>query len=190
MVKSEKMRLKGRDIIGKKVLILGEVGSGKTKLAANLLGELTTLIDPANITIVDLAPERIGEIGGKITDYVKLASRVRYLSPRNVHTPRLTGTSSEEVLRYAELNRKTMKKILEEFIQNVSEVLVLNDVTLYFHLGELETVLECAKLAKTFLATAYYGSTFAGDLGTGISFREKQLTERLANSMDIVTQIE
>lgn len=190
MAKSEKMRLKGRDIIGKKVLILGEVGSGKTKLAAKLFLELTTLIDPGNITIVDLAPQRIGEIGGKITDYVKLTSRVKYLSPKNVHTPRLTGTSPGEVLRYAELNRKTMKTLLEEFIQNATEVLVLNDATLYFHRGELETVLECAKLAKTFLATAYYGSKLARDLGTGISFREKQLTERLASSMDIVEKIE
>jgi hypothetical protein len=185
----QKLQLKGKETLGKKVLILGETGSGKTRLAAKLLREIMTMINPEKITVIDFAPQRAGEIGGKITDYLSMPSGVKYLSPKNVYTPRLAGKSPEQVLRYAELNRKNMEPLLREFIRNVTEVLVLNDVTLYLHSGELEIVLKCVKLAKTFLATAYYGSKLANNLGTGISSRERKLTDELATFMDLVVKI-
>jgi len=181
----DKAQLKGKEILGKKVLILGETGSGKTKLAAQLLRELMMLVKPEEITVIDLAPQRVGEIGGKLTEYVNINSRVRYLSPRIVYTPRLAGTSREQVLHYAEQNRENMEPLLNRFIRNVTEVLVLNDATLYLHSGKLEIVLECMRLSKTFLATAYYGSKLAKDLGTGISSRERQLTDKLATFTDL-----
>ncbi len=178
-------QLKGAEILHKKVLLLGETGSGKTRLAAQILQELTSLVDSQEITVVDLAPVRIGEVGGKITDYLEM-SGIEYLSPENVHTPRLTGKSPEQVLYYVESNRKVMEPLLRYFINNVTEVLVLNDLTLYLHSGELETVLECVRLTNTFLGTAYYGSRFSDDLGTGISSRERQLTDALSAFMDSV----
>lgn len=185
----KKSQLKGKEILGKKVLILGEAGAGKTKLVAQLLRELMVLVNPEEITVIDLAPQRVGEIGGKLTDYVNVNSRVRYLSPKNVYTPRLAGASPKQVLHYAELNRKNMEPLLNRFIRNVTEVLVLNDVTLCLHSGKLETVLNCVRLANTFLATAYYGSKLAEDLGTGISSKERQLTDKLTAHMDLTLKI-
>ena len=190
MKNKQNIKLKGREVLGKKVLIIGEAGSGKTKLAAKMLKKLMTILNLEEITVIDLAPQRTGDVGGKLTDYVNLTSRVKYFSPENVYTPRLAGTSTKEVLQYAELNRKNMEPLLNNFIQNPTDVLVINDVTLYLHSGELETILKCAKLAKTFLATAYYGSKLAEDLGTGISLREKQLTDKLATIMDLVVKID
>jgi len=184
------IKLKGRDVLGKKVLVLGETGSGKTKLLAELLQELMVLMNPEEMTIIDLAPQRARGIGGKLTDYINLISKVRYLSPERVYKPRLTGTSPEEILRYAESNKKIMEPLLNRFIQKPTENLVLNDVTLYLHCGELETVLKCVGLAKTFLATAYYGTKLVDDFGTGISSRERQLTNKLANVMDLVIKID
>ena len=185
----KKVQLKGREILGKRVLILGEVGSGKTKLAAKLLRELMMLVNPEQITVIDLAPQRVGEVGGKLTEYVNINSGVRYFSPKNVYTPRLASTSHEQLLHYAELNRKSMEPLFNMFIRNVTEVFVLNDVTLYLHLGRLETVLKCVKLARTFLTTAYHGSKLTKDLGTGISSRERQLTDKLATFMDLTVRI-
>jgi GTPase SAR1 family protein len=186
----QKNQLKGKEILGKKVLILGEAGSGKTKLTAQLLQELMSIVDPKSISVIDLAPKRVGAFGGKLTEYLSISGRVKYYSPKRVYTPRLSGKSSKQILHYAELNKKNMQPLFNEFIQNATEVLVINDITLYLHLGELEIVLECVKLAKTFLATAYYGSKLAEDLGTGISLRERQLTNRLAAFMDLVVKID
>jgi len=186
----QEIKLKGKDIRGKKVLILGESGSGKTKLATKLLQELIALVSSKEITIIDLAPQKTEKVGGKVTDYIDLINGVKYLSPEEVYTPRLAGTSPEEVRRYAELNRKIMEPLLNNFIKNPTEALIINDITLYFHIGTLEKVLKCLKLTNTFLATAYYGSKLAEDLGTGISAREKQLTDRLATFMDFVVKID
>ncbi|MEM3700719.1 MAG: DUF87 domain-containing protein [Candidatus Bathyarchaeia archaeon] len=185
----QKIHLKGKEILGKKVLILGEAGSGKTRLTAQLLKELMQLVNSENITVIDLAPKRVGKFGGKLTDYLEIGGKVKYYSPKHVYTPRLSGKSPKQILQYAELNKRNMQPLFDEFIQNATEVLVINDITLYLHCGELETVLECVKLAKTFLATAYYGSKLAEDLGTGISLRERQLIDRLAAFMDLVVKI-
>ena len=184
-----RVQLEGRNIVGKRVLILGEVGSGKTLLASNLLKELMTLYNPEEITVIDLAPQRMGEVGGKISDYVDSIDKVRYLSPERVYTPRLTGTSREQVLKYAELNRRLMEPLFKEFVQRTTKILILNDITLYLHAGKLETILKCMRLAETFLATAYYGSRLAEDRRSGISVREKQIIKRLATYMDQIIEI-
>jgi len=186
----QKPKLNARDILGKKVLLLGESGSGKTRMAAAILQQLMTLTELKNITAVDFAPNRVGQIGGKLTDYVTPPNKAIYLSPRKVYAPRLTATSPEQLLRYAELNRKMMEPLLDKFLQNSTKVLVINDITLYLHLGALEKILQCTRLATTFLATAYYGSKLAEDLGTGISSRERQLTDKLATCMDSVVRID
>jgi GTPase SAR1 family protein len=188
--KDSTRQLKASEIVGKKVLILGEAGSGKTKLAARLLHELMVQKKAERITVIDLAPGRTDGIGGKLTDYLSLTGTFKYLSPEPVYTPRLVGTTPQQILHYAELNRKSMEPLFSEFLHNVSEVLVTNDITLYFHAGRLETVLKCARSARTFLATAYYGSKLASDLGTGISQREREMTERLAKFMDLVVKID
>lgn len=186
----QKVQLKSKEILGKKVLILGEAGSGKTRLVAQLLKELMSLVNSERISVIDLAPKRIGEFGGKLIDYVSIGGKVKYYSPKHVYTPRLSGKSPKQILHYAELNSRNMQPLFKEFIKNATEILVVNDITLYLHCGELETVLECVKLAKTFLATAYYGSKLAEDLGTGISLRERQLTDRLAAFMDLIVKID
>lgn len=184
-----KREITGGEVLGKKVLILGEAGSGKTRLACRLIQELITIMNPKEVTVIDLAPPRKGIVGGKISDYVNLKGEIRYLSPKKVYTPRLAGKSHEEVLRYADLNRESMEPLFKEFIKKPSKVLVVNDVTLYFHMGDLETVLKCIRLTETFLATAYYGVKLTEDLGTGVSAREKLLTEKLVKHMDLVIQI-
>jgi adenylate kinase family enzyme len=181
--------VKVEDVIGKRVLILGEVGSGKTLLARRLLKELMLLFNPEEITVIDLAPQRIGEAGGKLSEYVNSINKVRYLSPERVYTPRLTGTSRGQVLKFAEMNRKAMEPLFSEFLRRITKILILNDVTLYLHAGKLETVLKCMRQAETFIATAYHGSRLAEDRGSGISVREKQLVKKLATHMDQIIEI-
>lgn len=187
---NRKIELKGKDILGKKALVLGEVGAGKTTLAARLLQELMTLVRPEKITVIDFAPEKTGEVGGKLRDYADITGGVKYLSPKNVYTPRIAGKSPEQVLHYAELNKKNMEPLLDCFIKNATEVLVLNDVTLYLHLGELENILKCVRLAETFLATAYYGSRLVDDFRTGVSSREKRMVDKLSTFMDLIVKID
>lgn len=186
---NDKVRLKAKDILSKRVLILGEVGSGKTRMVAELLRELMLLLDPKEITVIDMAPQKIGEVGGKLLAHVDLVNGLRYLSPEKVYAPRLLGVSRKQILEYADLNKRAIGPLLDEFIQKSTKALIINDITLYLHAGKLKKIRDCVKLAKTFLASAYYGSKLAEDRRTGISLRERQMVEKLAAHMDQVLKI-
>ena len=176
-------------ILGKKTLITGEAGSGKTELASRLLKGFLELLDPKEITIIDIAPERRQEIGGRIVDYMHVDEEVVYLFPEKVYTPRLSGSTPQLLLYYAEQNKRMVEPLLERFAENPSKLLILNDLTIYLHTGKLEKVLRCARSADTFLGTAYCGSRLSGDLGTGISRRERKLVRKLATFMDTVIRM-
>ena len=190
MAKSDEVHLTANNVAGKKVLILGEVGSGKTLLATRLLKELMSLFDAKEITVIDMAPEAKGEVGGRISDYVDSIDRVRYLSPKKVYTPRISGASCEQVLKYAELNRKAIEPLLDEFSRNPTRILIINDITLYLHIGRLERILVCINEAETVVATAYRGSKLAEDHGSGISVRERRAAEALATHSDHVVDLD
>jgi GTPase SAR1 family protein len=186
---------KGRDqltpteIIGKKVLILGEVGSGKTALIAGIVQELMLKTEPEEITVIDMAPEAIGEIGGRLSKYLSLSSGLRYLSPTKVYAPRTMSLTKAQVIEYAELNRDAMVPLLDDFLKRPTKILIINDITLYLHLGKLEKALSCIRSAETFLASAYYGVKLREDYGAEISAREKQIVEELTTHMDHVVKL-
>lgn len=187
--RQSRVQLRAKDIVGKRVLVLGEAGSGKTMLAARTLEELLVLVNPDEITVIDMAPQRIGDVGGRLSEITDATKKVRYLLPQKVYAPRLTGASREQVLEYAELNRRAMEPLFNMFIRTPTQILILNDVTLYLHAGELETVLKSMRKARTFLATAYRGSKLAENHGSGISAREEQLVKKLSIDMDQIIEI-
>jgi len=184
-----KSQLKPTEIVGKKVLILGEVGSGKTSLTAKIVQKLMLFIEPKEITVIDMAPEAIGKIGGKLSKYLNLNSELRYLSPAKVYAPRTMGISNTQVVEYAKRNKNAIEPLLDEFVKKPTNVLVINDITLYLHLGKLEKITNCIRLTETFLASAYYGVRLTEDYRAGISAREKQMVEKLATYMDHVVKL-
>ncbi|MEM1949882.1 MAG: hypothetical protein QXY50_05385 [Candidatus Caldarchaeum sp.] len=64
----------------RRTVIYGEAGSGKTRLLAHLLSRLKAVLNPLDITVVDIAPEKVGEVGGPLTMYADM-SGIRYLRP-------------------------------------------------------------------------------------------------------------
>jgi len=182
-------QLKPIETIGKKVLILGEVGSGKTSLTAEIVQKLMRLIEPKEITIIDMAPESIGEIGGKLSKHLSLKSELKYLSPAKVYAPRTMGIANTQVAEYAKRNKNAIEPLLDEFLKKPTKVLIINDITIYLHSGQLEKIIDCTRLTETFLANAYYGVKLKEDYGAGISTREKQMVEKLATHMDYVVKL-
>jgi len=190
-VKKERKRsqLKAAAIIGKKVLILGEVSTGKTSLIAELTEELMRFSKASEITLIDMAPEAIGEVGGKLSAYSPLMRKLKYLSPARIYAPRVTGASPRQVVEFAKRNKKAIDPLLDEFLRHPTEILIVNDITLYLHVGDLDKIVSCVRLAETFLASAYYGVRLKEDYGTGISSRERQLVEKLRIYMDSVVNL-
>jgi len=179
-----------KQCLGKKVLILGDVGTGKTKMTAELLSEAIEAGYTADITIIDLGPAKTRvkgrRIGGHLTETMTIPKAVRYLAPARVETPRLSATSADHLLTLAKVNHEAIAPLLKQFLAEPSPILFVNDVSIYFQSGAPDLLFEAVERAETFVANGYYGRYFAFDYGTGVSKRERELMDLLASKMDKV----
>lgn len=186
-------KLSVNEILGRKVLIVGDVGTGKTALTVQILEKLIDLGLENDITIIDMAPKTFfisgKRIGGKLDEYTNLVKKVKYLAPSVVYAPRLTSKSSQELLHFVKENVKNLDPLIDEYIRNPTKILIINDLSIYFHAGDLSKILQCLSRAETFLANSYYGKTLKNDFNTGVSYRERNLVKKMMRYMDKVIML-
>jgi len=179
------------EFLGKKVLIIGDVGSGKTRFTRQLLEEALAEGYGSQITVIDMAPKRVSlnsfAAGGKIMKPREF--KVRYLDAGDVKTPRISARSPSEILELAEHNSKNMEKLLREFLSSPTRILFINDVSLYFQMGRFDLLWSALQKTDTAILNGYYGEKLKDDLGTGISERERKLMENLADRVDVLIRL-
>ncbi|MDH7556479.1 MAG: helicase HerA domain-containing protein [Candidatus Methanosuratincola sp.] len=177
-------------IRGKKTLIRGDVGKGKTRLLSRLLSEAAESEGAGSITVIDMAPgERsVGErkVGGQLV--IPALPVARYIAPERVVAPRLEGATAEEVVRLAMRNASALEPCLAQYIASPTPVLFVNDLTIYLQCGKAELLGEAITLAKTFVGAAYWGDFF-DDKGSGINEKERLLLGKLIGLFDIVVDL-
>jgi len=173
-------------LLGKRTLIIGEVRSGKTVLTARIVLNFVSMGLGSEITIIEMAPEKVSDVGGKLTDYLcsKCLENVRYLSAEII-PPRLTSRNEEEALKYAIRNFKILKPLLEKYLSNPTRILVINDLSIYSHAGPFEDIDACIMEAETFLANSYFGKKINGKFPK-IGLRERRFIIDLLKFMDNV----
>jgi len=180
------------EFLGKNTLIIGDVGVGKTKLTARIVEELLKNGYGNDITLIDLAPITVSscarQVGGRITDYIDV-EQVKYLTSNSITAPRLTAKSGDELVEIIEKNRQLTELFLKEYLISPTRILTINDVTIYLHAGKLDTIEKCVFKSESFIGNAYYGAFFKNDLGTGVSAREKKLTDKLCRIMDKIISL-
>lgn len=175
-------------LIGKRTLICGEVGAGKTRLLTNFLKFLVSVGLKDEITVIDLAPD-YGDIGRSVESYYPEARMFRYMRPDRIYPPRLLSRSRDEIIRYAEMNLIESRKLFKDYLRTPTRILLINDLTIYFHAGDPEDVLRLLDLCDTFAATAYEGEALEDDMGSGITMREKRSLSRIKERMDFIVSL-
>ncbi len=173
-------------LLGKKTLIVGEAGTGKSHLLARILEKMVEVLDPKEITLIDMAPFRFSGIGGKLRDLTDSVGRVRYLTDDGIAPPRLLGRNAAEVLRLAERNASLIGPLLNEYLKRPTRVLLVNDVTVYLHAGDPSLLGRVMEAAETFVATCYEGRLLSDDRGSGITEIERKRLAELKGRVDNV----
>jgi hypothetical protein len=179
------------EVIGRRLLIVGDVGSGKTAMTARLLAEAVSMFDSNDIAVIDMAPEKRYfnqvAVGGRLTDFIRPQVGLRVLVPaRKVGAPRIEGRTASDVLRLARLNAQSIDQLLDRYTASPSPILFINDVSIYLQAGEPRRLLKVFASAKTMVANSYEGSALQDDHGSGVSRREREGLAVLKKAVDKV----
>lgn len=179
------------EILGRKLLIVGDVGSGKTAQTAKLLAEATAVIGPNGVTVIDMAPERRqwkgATVGGHLTEFLRESEGIRVLLPsEKLYAPRLEGSNANEVASLATRNARVIKLLLEEYSTKPTTVLFMNDVSMYLQAGSVNILMKAIARAKTVVANSYEGTALEEDRNSGISKRERDGLAALKAAVDHV----
>ena len=116
----------------KKIIIIGEVNTGKTTLMCRILeGFRNENVD--DIAVIDMAPESTSGIGGKMA--ARALSSTMYYNV-DIVPPRLAGKNMKEVNKFALDNARRIDAILAKCDKNPCKTLFINDVSLYLQAGD------------------------------------------------------
>jgi len=159
--------------INRKTLITGGINSGKTTRTSGILKMFCDKGYEERIAILDLAPEAIEGVGGKME--ISFPNKLYYLTG-SISAPRLSGKSEYEMKKKASGNALIIENLLAKLSESNKEVLFINDATLYFHAGSFSQFVETLNLFSTSVINAYYGDYFAD---SELTRRERKLTEDL-----------
>jgi GTPase SAR1 family protein len=179
-----------RDLVGRRTLIVGDVGAGKTRLTRRLLEEALEL-GLEGVTVIEMAPRAVDidgvPVGGALVNTD--ARGIRYLQTDVIKTPRLSARTPEELLQLADHNREKVERLLEAFDTEPSSILFINDVSIYLQRGSFDRLWETLLKADTVVANGYVGERLKADLGTGLSRDERQRMDELASRVAEVIRI-
>ena len=178
-------------IIGHHTLLYGETDTKKTYYTAKFIQFLieTEKLNPKEISILDFAPpqESINnvKVGGKIADYYKNSLMCKnFYFTGEIIPPRLNAKNIIELYDIACKNYKKTFKILNLFNENPTSILIINDISIFLHIGNKKLLIDSIQKSNTFLGNSYYGSSIKTDFTNIFSLREKRLVEYLVQKIE------
>jgi hypothetical protein len=179
------------ECLGRSTLLYGETDTEKTYITANFVKFLveSKKFNPKEISILDFAPKltyfKNIKIGGKIEDYYpKSLSCYSIKLDKEIIPPRLKAKNKKELYKNICHNYKITSKILKKFNENQTPILIINDISIYLHLGSRNYLIETIRKAKTFFGNTYYGTTIKSKFNKLFNLKEKFDVDFLIKNVD------
>lgn len=180
------------EYIGHHTLLYGDTNTNKTYQTFKFVQFLleSNIVPPKEISILDFAPSlkiiKGIKIGGKIKDFYENSIKCNNISFKGeIIPPRLEARNKIELYQNACENYKKTSKILNSFNEKPTPVLIINDISLYLHIGSIKLLLTAINKSITFFGNSYYGSSIKRDFANLFSRREKRRVENLIKEVEI-----
>ena len=153
-------------IINHHFLLYGETNTGKTYFTANFVKYLleSENVNPKSITILEFGPKfktvNKVKIGGHIQDfYSNSLVCVNTDIKADIIPPRLNARTKADLFNNICYNYKKTSKMLLDFNEKPTPYLIINDISIYLHLGNMGELLKAIDKSSTFLGNSYYGNS-------------------------------
>ncbi len=179
------------NLIGQKTLIYGETNTGKTLYTANFVQFLleSKNIDPKEVSILDFAPKLTYfndlKIGGRVQDYFENSVKCNNIKLiGEIIPPRLNAKNKNEMYSNICHNFHKIYEIIEIYNSNPTPVLIINDISLYLHLGSNKYLINTINKSNTFFGNSYYGTSIVRKFSNLLSIKEKKRVEFLIKNVD------
>jgi hypothetical protein len=154
------------DCLGRKLLIVGDVNTGKTTLARRVLQDFCARGLGGGIAILDLAPtippefaEKRGVRGVGGTLEADHSCGVTYARPL-LQAPRLTSSSEAEAAAKAAENLQRIEAAWQGLTQ--ARILFVNDISMALQAGRASDLVDRFASVETVIANGYLGERLGG----------------------------
>jgi hypothetical protein len=184
--------LDAADCLGRKLLIVGDVNTGKTTLARGVLQDLCARGLGARIAVLDLAPvippeiaqaRGIRGVGGTLdADPASGAVHARPL----LQAPRLTSASEAEAAAKAQHNLHLVEAAWDAL--PARDILFINDISMAVQAGRADDLIARLAQVGTVVANGYFGERLgAGELTRHERAQMEQLRDWFAAQGRVLT---
>jgi hypothetical protein len=176
---------------GLHTLIYGETNTGKTFYTAKFVQYLLEdkRFEPKEISILDFAPRltyfKNLKIGGRIQDYYEDCLKCNIINfVGDIIPPRLKAKNKSEMYSNICNNFKKIHETIEKYNNNPTSVLIINDISLFLHLGSNKYLINTINKSNTFFGNAYYGTSISSKFSKLLSIIEKKKVEFLIKNIE------
>ena len=177
--------------IGHHTLLYGETDTGKTYFTAKFIDFLliSKNVNPDNITILDFAPPlniiKNVKFGGKIEEFSELSYQCKNIPLKGeIIPPRFTALNKKQLYSYLCHNYRITSMGLEIFKKNPTRYLIINDLSIYLHLGNKHHLLKIICGVNTFFGNSYYGAEIKSDFSKLLSLKERKRVEYFIRNVE------
>ena len=187
--------LPGGECLGKRILVIGDVNTGKTTLCKRWLTELCQQGLGARIALLDLAPTISPELARK-RGIVGAGGELRAPEGSGVldlrahlEPPRLSSSSESEALEKAAHNAQLIEALIGR-LEPRRDILFINDVTLFLQARSAASLIEAVGFDRrtTLVVNGYRGERLGGGALTRHETAEMgELEKAFANPGKVVT---
>jgi hypothetical protein len=170
------------DWLGRKLLIVGDVNTGKTTLARRILEDFCARGLGPRIAVLDFAPhisEQLAALRGLrgVGGHLDAPADCAALTIREqLEPPRLSSATEAEAMHKAARNKALIDAAWRGVDAQARDILLINDVSMYLQAGNADELIARFAAADTVIANGYFGERLGGG---ELTRRERAQMERL-----------
>jgi hypothetical protein len=156
------------ECLGRKLLILGDVNTGKTTLTRRILDDFCGRGLGARVAVLDLAPHICEQLAAQrglrgVGGHLEAPPESGALTIREeLEPPRLSSASEAEAMGKAARNKALIDAAWQRAGAGTRDILVANDISMSLQAGSADEWIARFAAADTVIANGYFGERLGG----------------------------